>query len=155
MTPIRVEVDTSASLDSVWEAWTETDQITKWFAPEAKVEAWEGGSFELFFDPSDHGHESTRGCVFTLVEPKRHLGFTWRGPDQFGSVMNHPANLTKVDVCFKNEGGSIHIAIKHTGWGQGQDWTDARTWHERAWEQVLAELKSYLGCEPPIRGKDR
>lgn len=144
MEAIRIEVSISTSPDQVWLAWTESDRITAWFAPEAKVEAHRGGSFELYFDPADHGHQSTRGCVFTLIEPMRRLGFTWRGPDQFAGIMNEPAPLTSVTVDFYYEDGATRVDVEHGGWGEGEDWALARSWHQKAWEEVLANLKTYL-----------
>jgi len=81
---IRIEVSVSSPPDLVWWAWTKFDRVTAWFAPEANVEARPGGPFELFFDPADHEHQRTRGFVFTLVEPKKRLGFTWKGPPARG-----------------------------------------------------------------------
>ena len=144
MSTIRVEVSIAASLDQVWLAWTSSDLITSWFAPEANVEASVGGPFELFFDPANHGHQSTKGCIFTLVEPLRRLGFTWRGPDQFKWVMNDPTHLTSVTVSFQDKNGATRIIVEHGGWVKGDDWEEARTWHHGAWEGVLGRLKSTL-----------
>ena len=58
---INIETSISAPLKRVWSAWVESKGITKWFAPEANIEPWIGGAFELFFDPSNHEQESTKG----------------------------------------------------------------------------------------------
>jgi len=142
--PIRVEVSISVPPDLVWRAWTQSERITAWFAPEAIVEARCGGPFELFFDPSDHEHQCTKGCVFTLVEPMRCLGFTWRGPDQFAGLMNDPSSLTSVTVNFSDEDRTSRVVIEHRGWGEGKDWARAWAWHQKAWETVLGRLKSAL-----------
>ena len=144
MSAFKVEVSIDASLDQVWLAWTSSDRITTWFAPEANVKARVGGPFELFFDPTNHDHQSTKGCIFTLVEPMRLLGFTWRGPDRFSMFMNDPISLTFVTVYFQDEGGATRIVVEHGGWGNGNDWEEARAWHHRAWEDVLGRLKSTL-----------
>ena len=66
MGTISVEIYISAPLDRVWLAWTESERITTWFAPEVKVDTRIMGSFELFFDPSDHGNMSTEGVSLLL-----------------------------------------------------------------------------------------
>lgn len=144
MKSIEIEMSISGSADLVWEAWTKVERVMAWFAPEAVVEARVGGPFELFFDPPNHEHQCTKGCVFTLVEPKQRLGFTWRGPDQFANLMNDPASLTSVRVTFHNENGATRVSLEHDGWGTGEAWAQAQAWHQTAWEEVLGRLKSFL-----------
>ncbi len=121
MKTIRIEVSISAPPDLVWWAWTKPDRITVWFAPEAIIEARPGGPFELFFDLSDHEHQCTKGCVFTLVEPKKRLGFTWKGPDEFADLMNNPTSITSVLVTLYDENGTTRVVVEHRGWGEGEE----------------------------------
>ncbi|MFX0113139.1 MAG: SRPBCC domain-containing protein [Candidatus Hodarchaeota archaeon] len=141
---IALETSIQSSVDSLWDAWTNTEVITKWFSPEANIEPQVGGSFELFFDPTDHSHESTQGCVLTTVEKNRVLEFTWKGPGQFAELMNDPASLTTVKVEFSEEDERIKLRLEHKGWGISPDWNDARRWHEEQWTNVLKELKQFL-----------
>lgn len=144
MQAIQIETTVRAPQDIVWKAWTESDQVATWFSPDAIIEAQPGGRFELFFDPSNHDHQCTKGCVFTLVEQKKRLGFTWKGPDQFADLMNDPTPSTSVRVSFFREDDITRVVVEHSGWGQGEEWEEARTWHERAWLDVLGRLKSTL-----------
>lgn len=147
MEDLRAEISIRAPLDQIWLAWTSSERITSWFAPEASIDPRPGGYFELYFDPGNHDHECTKGCVFTLVEPKKRLGFTWKGPGQFARLMNDPSNLTSVLVTFHDEDGTTRIVLKHTGWGEGEGWAEARSWHKRAWKEALDSLKSELEHE--------
>ena len=131
-------------MDSVWDAWTKEDLITEWFPPEANIEVKLGGSFELFFDPKNHNHQSTIGCVFTKVEPKKCINFTWKGPDQFADFMNVSSSLTSVMVTFSEDGDNIVVKLEHKGWGESDRWLEARNWHQNQWEILLHELKSLL-----------
>ncbi len=150
METIFIEVSISAPLDLVWLAWVESKRVATWFAPEANVEPRIGGAFELFFDPSNHEHESTRGCVFTSIDYKKKLVFTWKGPNQFEKFMNDPSSLTSVEVIFRETNGTTHLNVKHRGWGDGEEWVMAQKWHLRAWEEVLAVLKSALESDEGI-----
>ena len=94
MEDIKLELRVDATADEVWQAWTQADEFVKWFAPEAHIEPRQGGAYELFWDPNDHDSMSTKGCEVTEFEPPRLLAFTWKGPDQYSSVMNQPDRLT-------------------------------------------------------------
>jgi uncharacterized protein YndB with AHSA1/START domain len=142
--PVRAEVTIAAPRDLVWWAWTESDRVAAWFAPEARLDARPGGAFELFFDPSDHDHQCTKGCVFTLVEPRKRLAFTWKGPNEFAALMNDQDSLTSVLATLYDQDGGTRVAVEHSGWGEGEEWAQARTWHQTAWEQVLGSLKAAL-----------
>ena len=144
MKPILMETRLEAPLDRVWLAWTGSEMVSRWFSPEANIEARVGGPFELFFDPEDHSHMSTIGCVVTSISEKEGLGFNWKGPDQFASLMNEPEPATSVEVRFRVEGDVTVVEVEHSGWGDGDDWRDARDWHEVAWRGVLESLKTTL-----------
>jgi uncharacterized protein YndB with AHSA1/START domain len=132
-----------ASLERTWEAWTEGDRVSKWFSPHANIDPVVGGPYELFFDPEDHSHMSTIGCVVTLIEPMKRLHFQWKGPDQFSELMNEPPK-TKVEVTFQVKSHGTLVNVKHFGWGKGEDWDEAEEWHVMAWKGVLDSLGEYM-----------
>ena len=144
METINVKITINSSLDLVWLAWTQANRITEWFSPEANVEARVGGPFELFFDTKNHNHQSTIGCVFTQVESKNKLCFTWKGPNQFAEFMNHTSSLTSVTVLFSEDDKKIHLNLIHDGWGTGEKWEKAKAWHQEQWQLLLKNLKSVI-----------
>lgn len=146
METLRFEVKIGAPLEDVWHAWTDEDTITGWFSPEANIEPRLGEAYELFFDPQDHDHMSTKGCVITEFEPMGCLGFGWKGPDQYADLMNAPDDLTHVKVAFREDNGGTRVSLAHGGWGEGEKWSEAREWHRRAWEGVLAQLESFMSA---------
>jgi len=144
METIRFDVMVGAPIEDVWRAWTDEDTITGWFSPEANIEPRLGGAYELFFDPRDHDRMSTKGCVITEFEPTDRLVFGWKGPDQYAGLMNDPDSLTHVRVAFREDEGGTQVSLEHGGWGEGDEWAEAREWHRRAWEGVLNQLESFL-----------
>ncbi|UFJ41680.1 SRPBCC domain-containing protein [Brevibacillus humidisoli] len=144
MPQIVKEVTIAASPELVWWAWTSSDRVAAWFAPEANVEARVGGAFELFFDPANREQMSTKGCIYTELKPKERLAFTWKGPDPFAELMNRQAELTRVVVTLQEENGGTRLLLEHAGWGDGDEWAKALEWHQMAWDQVLGSLKSAL-----------
>ncbi|MCW4048388.1 MAG: SRPBCC domain-containing protein [Candidatus Bathyarchaeota archaeon] len=144
MKSLVLDISLKASIDKVWSYWTEVDKITEWFSPEANIEARVGGPYELFFDPENHEHMSTIGCVVTHLTPMSLLGFTWKDPDEFACLMNKPDKLTQVKVEFTKEGETTQIKVTHSGWRDDDEWKKAHDWHKRAWEGVLASLTETL-----------
>lgn len=128
----------------IWRAWTEADRITKWFAPAAEIEAEVNGKFELYFDPANKEAMSTKGCKILKFEPGKFLAFQWKGPDPFAETMNTRENLTVVEITLHSQDNGTQITLLHTGWGESDDWLQAREWHIQAWEQMLQSLKSNI-----------
>ncbi|TRO46983.1 SRPBCC domain-containing protein [Candidatus Bathyarchaeota archaeon] len=106
------------------------------------------GAYELFFDPSNHDSMSTKGCRITKFKPRSLLAFQWKGPDQYAQLMNTPPE-THVEVTLTPKGQSTIMAIRHTGWGRGSEWQEAKEWHDRAWQGVISELKKHLTQDQP------
>jgi uncharacterized protein YndB with AHSA1/START domain len=144
MSALQVEIEVASSIELVWWAWTRGDRVVKWFAPDARIEPFLGGSYELFFNPANRDQMGTKGCIITLIQPKERLGFTWKGPDDFVDLMNQEDALTYVLVTLSEEAGKTKVLIEHFGWGEGEEWEKARSWHQMAWTQVLSSLKSAL-----------
>jgi uncharacterized protein YndB with AHSA1/START domain len=153
---ISKEVTLNAPLNLVWDAWTISERVSEWFAPETVVEAMEGGAYELYFIPGNKTGMNTKGCkIIKLVEEKE-LRFTWKGPDQFESIMNHEDELTTVNVRFISvDPNSTKVMVEHTGFKEDHNWKEAFDWHQMAWSGVLSSLKSAfekgegsLCCQP-------
>lgn len=145
MSGLEFKVSLKSPLVDVWHSWTDSEEITNWFSPEANIEPRQGGSYELFFDPNNHDHQSTKGCVITEITPMTCLSFQWKGPDQFMDIMNKPDPVTHVYVTFETVGDYTEVSIEHVGWGTGEKWEEARSWHIRAWKGVLADLENHFG----------
>ncbi|WP_054955856.1 SRPBCC family protein [Paenibacillus dakarensis] len=128
----------------VWRAWTESDRITEWFAPSAEIEPRLNGKFELYFNPANKSTMSTKGCKIVKLEPCNTLAFQWKGPDPFAAAMNHEDHLTVVEVKLQPLENGTQVSLLHTGWGDSEDWLQAREWHVQAWEQMLGSLKSSI-----------
>ena len=142
---INKELIINAPLDLVWFAWTISERVSEWFAPETVVEAREGGAYELYFIPGNKTGMNTKGCKITKLIEEKELHFTWKGPDQFEALMNKENELTIVHVSFESVNDtSTKVIVKHTGFKSIEEWTEAINWHQMAWSGVLGSLKSSL-----------
>jgi len=142
---VSKEITIDTSIDLVWYAWTLSERVSEWFAPQAIVEAVEGGAYELYFVPGNTEMMNTKGCKIIQLKKNEQLQFTWKGPDQFTDLMNNEENLTVVNVAFVPvDVDSTIVSIQHTGFQEGDQWKEAIAWHDMAWSGVLQSLKSAL-----------
>lgn len=134
----RIEVP--ASLDEVWAAWTTREGIVSFFAPDARVEARVGGPFQIFIDPgAAPGAKGADDMRFLALQPKRMLSFDWNAPPHLPEAR---AQRTFVIVRLEPLGDQLtRVSLHHTGWGDGGQWDQAYAYFDRAWGNVLANLK--------------
>lgn len=129
----------------IWHAWTRAERVSQWFAAEANIEIKVNGAYELYFVPGNKTGMNTKGCKVRKLIPQEQLHFTWKGPDQFASIMNNEESLTIVEVLFEEMNGEqTRITITHRGFKEEKVWAEAIAWHEMAWTGVLESLRSAL-----------
>lgn len=153
--PLEHRIWIDAPPADVWQSWVDEESLTQWFSPSAHVEPWVGGAFELFFEPTNPNRQNTRGCKFLEVVPLERLTFEWKGPEDFASFMNLPSPQTQATVTFIPDSDGTRVQLIHTGWGEGPDWEQARSWHEIAWSDVLEALKRTLEETAEMRAESR
>jgi uncharacterized protein YndB with AHSA1/START domain len=137
---IDKSVDVPASVDAVWAAWTTSEGIQTFFAPEARVEARVGGAFHIHMDPgAAPGQKGADDMRFLALQPKKMISFDWNAPP---SLPEARQQRTLVIVRFAPLGdNSTRVTLHHTGWGDGGEWDKAYTYFDRAWGNVLGSLK--------------
>ncbi|RSD29040.1 SRPBCC family protein [Mesobacillus subterraneus] len=143
-TEIQEELTIEAPVDLVWHAWTLSDRVSQWFAPEATIEAKEGGKYELYFIPGNELNMNTKGCKVIRLIPEQELVFQWKGPDQFNPLMNNNDELTTVSIRFEKMDAETKVLLRHDGFKEGTAWSEALQWHQMAWSGVLKSLKNAL-----------
>jgi uncharacterized protein YndB with AHSA1/START domain len=152
-TPERIiteKITVNASIDDVWKAWTTSDGIKTFFAPDAKVEAKVGGPFEIYIDPfAAPGMKGADDMVFLAVQDKRMLSFTWNAPP---SLPEARKQRTVVVVRFASRGDTLtDVTINHMGWGEPSadgEWGKAYDYFAKSWPNVLKNLKKRFDSGP-------
>jgi uncharacterized protein YndB with AHSA1/START domain len=136
-----------ATVDEVWNAWTTTEGIQSFFAPEARVEARPGGPFEVYINPyAKPGMKGADDMVFLALQEKQMLSFTWNAPPHLPEVRRQ---RTSVTVRMKPAGaGATEVRLVHSGWGDGGQWDQAFAYFDRAWGNVLANLEKRFATGP-------
>ena len=120
----------------------EKERLIRWLAIDARIEAWPGGCYELFWEQDNTAVNSTIGCRITVLETGRLLAFDWKGPRDFAEFMNTADPLTHVTVVFSagNE-ANTELHLIHSGWGKTAQWETARQWFDQVWAKALDRLR--------------
>ena len=140
MKNIELSSIVEASLSDVWQAWTTTEGVQGFFAPEAKIELKVGGAFELYFDTkAEAGCKGTEGMRIQTYVPERILAFDWCSPPQFSTIRQ---KKTWVVLEFAELDDELcEVTLMHLGWGEGPEWEAAHEYFCSAWEKVLRRFE--------------
>jgi uncharacterized protein YndB with AHSA1/START domain len=137
---IEKSIEINATIDQAWDAWTTREGIVGFFAPDARIEPRVGGAFEIYFDPTAPlGSKGADDMRFLALQPKRMLSFDWNAPPNLPEAR---AQRTFVIVRFEAlRDKTTRVVLHHTGWGDGGEWDKAYAYFDRAWGNVLGNLK--------------
>lgn len=135
------EIIVPAGVDAVWQAWTTSDGIKTFFAPDALVEPRVGGAFRIHVDPgAEPGSKGADDMRILAIQPKKMLSFDWNAPPSLPQARQQRTfvivRLHPVDAK------TTRVTLHHTGWGDGGEWDQAYQYFDRTWGHVLAALKT-------------
>lgn len=141
------QVVIDATLDQAWDAWTTRAGITSFFAPDAQIEPRVGGAFHVYINPlAEPGLKGADDMHFMALQPKTMISFDWNAPPHLAQAR---AQRTFVIVRFEPVSErQTRVSLHHTGWGDGGDWDQAYAYFDRAWGNVLANLKKRFESGP-------
>jgi uncharacterized protein YndB with AHSA1/START domain len=137
---ILKEAVVAAPIEEVWKAWTTSEGIATFFAPEAVVEPRSGGAFFVHMNP--YGAPGMRGADdmrVLAVQENKMISFTWNAPPHLPETR---AQRTLVIVrLLPVAGNETRVRLTHIGWGDGGQWDQTYAYFDRAWGNVLANLQ--------------
>jgi len=125
----------------VFKAWTEPEQVARWWGPQGfvttlcEMDIRPGGAYRVGMRSSQGTHHVRRGVYREIVEPER-IVFTYAWEDAEGK----PGHETLVTVTFAEQGTktklTLHQAIFETA--------TARDAHQAGWTSCLERFAEYL-----------
>jgi uncharacterized protein YndB with AHSA1/START domain len=137
-----------APREHVFDAWTNPDQLTKWFGPDddfvvpqAKVDLRAGGKYRIQMKNPD-GEFHTAVGTYREVKPPHRLVFTWAWekdgsePD-FGEV--EPTEML-ITLEFHARGKETELVLTQTQFAS----VESRDRHEHGWNGCLDQLAKFL-----------
>ena len=144
---IDKEVVVAAPIESVWQAWTTRAGIRTFFAPDAEIDARVGGAFHIHINPyAEPGMKGADDMRYMALQPPTMLSFDWNAPP---SLPEARRQRTFVVVRLADvDGRSTRVTLHHTGWGTGGEWDKTYAYFDRAWGNVLGNLKKRFESGP-------
>ena len=134
------ETVVKAPVEAVFQAWSTSEGIATFFAPEARVEARPDGPFEIYMNPyAQPGMKGADDMRVLGVQANRMISFTWNAPPHLPEAR---AQRTFVTVRMQPVGDTeTSVRLTHVGWGDGGQWDQAYAYFDRAWGNVLGNLQ--------------
>ena len=144
---IDAKITIKAGADEVWKAWTTTEGIKTFFAPDAKVELRVDGPFEIYINPlAEPGMKGADEMRIIGFQARKMLSFTWNAPP---SMPEARKQRSVVIVRFVARGDDLtDVTIHHIGWGEGGEWDKAYDYFSKSWPSVLKNLKKRFDDGP-------
>jgi uncharacterized protein YndB with AHSA1/START domain len=127
-----IEVTVPARIGEVWKAFTTTEGLSTWLAPNVVVDLREGGEWTVKFP----GGSTGGGTILSFV-PEKELVISALAPDKFPTVR---ARRTRARFSFEAKGDSTVVRLTQTGWKDGDEWVKAYEYLTVGNAQLLAAL---------------
>src|ERR1700687_1653711 len=148
-------VDIRAEIAEVWQALIEPARLARWYAPQARVDAREGGSFWFRVDA-----DLTREAHIDIYQPPRRLRLIYMplpGLPSDDTVIIDDF-LLHSEIAAPGKGGALTILrLLGSGIPEGEAWHPMYLRLRSGWERGLVRLKASLepGRKPAPRQKPR
>jgi uncharacterized protein YndB with AHSA1/START domain/predicted Ser/Thr protein kinase len=138
---IRIECEVPAPLERVFAAWTNAEELARWFGPTddymttAQVDLTTGGHYKLDMQPCGTGQPCLVVGQFCKIDAPHSVSFTWqRQPPA-------PAeNETQVTVQFQPKGECTNLVLIHDRFRD----KEIRQRHADGWAGCLGRLARKL-----------
>lgn len=139
---VFIESTMHASVEKVWEAWTEPGVIMKWFGSDpngevlsAKLDVQLGGSFEVTFRDSSQTEHTCSG-IYKEIENLRKLTFTWQWRSE-------PGVESFIVLLLTENGKSTKMQFEHRDFGSG-----SKHDYIKGWQSTFLKLERLLIGNP-------
>lgn len=141
---IEVEGEFRAPVDRVWRAWTEPEQLRKWFGAKGgefssmEVDVRVGGRWRFEIADDGDGGGALEGTYLSVV-PGELLEFSWSHVSRTPSGALEATPTSKVSVAFREEGALTRLTLRH----EGIQTNSARRNVGGGWEASFARLAAH------------
>jgi len=141
-TDVRIERVLKATIDRVYDAWTQPGLLTRWYCPnpaldlQVEADVRVGGDYVVTMGPY-----VARGS-YTEVDPPKLLGFTWQ--------WDHEGGPSQVRVELTEVADGTRMLLSHTGLSSPED----AAGHLEGWELEVDRLVDLLSAPPSDHATD-
>ncbi|MDP4220719.1 MAG: SRPBCC domain-containing protein [Bacteroidota bacterium] len=146
MKAIYKEATVHAPIDAVWNAWTTSEGITSFFAPQAFIDLRIGGAYEVYFMlDNPRGLQGSEGCTIISYLPKKMLSFTWNCPPEFERVRKSGEKNWVVLLFHELPEGNIRVEFNQIGWKENdEEWDKIYSYFDKAWGSVMESFADHF-----------
>lgn len=123
----------------LWAAWTDPEQIARWFGPhhtrveEAEAELRLGGRMRVVLR-EDNGARHEVSGTYAEIEPERRLVFSW-------AWSATPERVSRVSVVFRVVPEGTEVTLTHDQFADAE----TATRHRRGWTESFEHLVAQYG----------
>lgn len=129
-----LEVTIPATRSEVWKAFSTSEGLSTWLAPQGVVVLKPGGEWTAKFPGG-----STGGGTILSFSPQQEMTLAAMAPDQFPTVR---ADRTTARFQFIAKGDSTIVRLTQTGWKRGDEWDKAYDYLAEGNRQLLETLRT-------------
>ena len=126
----------NASRQEIWEAWTTSQGIKSFLAPDCNIVFQVGGAYEIYFDPQatpkDRG---SIGSIILAIQPMEMFSFSWCNPPSIPKIRRQYTHVSSRirEVSSRQR----QVILLQDGWGNSADWEKAYGYFKHAWQVVV------------------
>jgi uncharacterized protein YndB with AHSA1/START domain len=134
---LKIQRTLNASVERVYKAWTNPDEICKWFGcadiTDCQVEQdlTVGGLYQIKMTIAPDGHVITIDGEFQEIVPNRKLVYTWNSDSE-----EFPAHNTLVSIEFIEQGNATDMILNHTNFSTEK----AAEGHSVGWSAAIEKI---------------
>jgi uncharacterized protein YndB with AHSA1/START domain len=129
---LAIAVTVSAPRAEVWKAFSTSEGLSSWLAPNAVVDLKPGGDWIVRFP----GGSSAGGTIVSFV-PQQEIVISALAPEKFPTVR---AQRTTARFELEDHGTGTLVRLTQTGWKDGDEWDRAYEYLTAGNAQLLATL---------------
>ena len=133
-------ISVAARPAEVWKAWTTTDGLRSFVAPNSRIDLRDGGDLEILFDMSQpEGMRGSEGCVVVGIKPQEELKFTWNFPPSLPTIRGQHTVVT-ISFSTTGDGSGTDVTLRQSSFRDDGEWPAGRAYFDQAWDMVLNNL---------------
>jgi uncharacterized protein YndB with AHSA1/START domain len=137
---LRIEITVPAPRAEVWKAFSTSEGLSTWLAPNSNVELKPGGEWMVHFP----GGSTGGGNIVSFV-PGKEIVIKALAPDQFPTVR---AQRTTARFELEDRGNATLVRLTQTGWQEGNEWDRAYEYLTAGNAQLMATLHRRFATGP-------
>ena len=149
---LRIETVVPATTESVWKAWTDPQELSKWIAPVVAIDLKIGGKISTNYDQkATIGNQGTIQLPIINYVQEQLITLKVNLNDKFPKkVRDEDRNLQEIVQIVDLGGGKTEVVSSMVGWGTGKDWDQTYDFFARGNEWTYRQFAKDLSSPSVI-----